>query len=371
MPELEGFEALVGIVSGPIGRRDLEPSRTEEISGSLCDVSAKFGGLEFGLEPGDLGIAVSRFSSREARGLAEEFGGDEKGTLCDGLRFGIERAFPEETKSGLSCEPSRLLGFHRWSDRFEGWRSIAARYGSQVLTSSDLPRVSEGSNWANHGHRPVAAPKPQGEQAVLRGDEREGLTTVLIGEPGGRPMSRATAAARRHDRQRPLCVESSLFHVRRDRVRIGVGDDGAKPAQGEVGVQHHSAIHGGQRGDRPKGCVLLQQRPLALLDVSAECGSARSRASSPTSHCSNFRALSREDPRYLMSRSLASRSFPCSTRMVPPCRWESMARASRSRVGASRETSGSHLSRSSAPSITRQRPRSCPTARAVHRKAAI
>ena len=119
VPELEGFEALVGIVSGPVGRRDLEPPRSEEIGGSLRDVSAEFGGLEFGLESRDLGGAVSRSSSGETGGLAEEFGGDEKGTLCDWLRFDIEGAFPEEAKSGL-FEPSWLLGFHRWSERSKG-----------------------------------------------------------------------------------------------------------------------------------------------------------------------------------------------------------------------------------------------------------
>ena len=119
MPEMEGFEALVGIVAGTIGRRDLEPSRSEELSGSLCDVGAKFGGLECDFEVSDFRRAVSRPSSGETRGFAEEFRGEEKGSLRDGLGFGVEDALSKETKSGL-LEPSRLMGVHRGSDRLEG-----------------------------------------------------------------------------------------------------------------------------------------------------------------------------------------------------------------------------------------------------------
>jgi hypothetical protein len=112
MPELEGLETLLGIVAGTIRRGDLEPPRSEKLSGSLGDVSAKFCGLEVGPESRDLRGAVSRSSPGETGGLAEEFGGEEKGTLCDGLRFSIEGALSEKPKSG-SLEAFRLMEFHQ------------------------------------------------------------------------------------------------------------------------------------------------------------------------------------------------------------------------------------------------------------------
>ena len=132
----------------------------------------------------DFGCAVSRLSSREARGLAEEFGGDEKGTLRDGLRFGIEGALAEETKSGM-FEPARLLGCHRRSDRFEGWRRIAAPYRS---AEARVSRWAGGSviGWFAHALILVCAVfVPLGVRVLgLRGRRISWLRTVAAGGSG-------------------------------------------------------------------------------------------------------------------------------------------------------------------------------------------
>lgn len=112
MPQLEGLETLLGIVAGTIRRWDLEPPRSEKLSGPLRDVSAQFCGLEVGPESRDLRGVVSRSSPGETRGFAEEFRGEEKGSLRDGLGFGVEGALSEKTQSG-SLEPSRLMECHQ------------------------------------------------------------------------------------------------------------------------------------------------------------------------------------------------------------------------------------------------------------------